>query len=136
MAKRGLQAVPPPGTRVQLTPYFLKATGQQRGADGAKKWKTVDCPCPLCARGQFVAVDEPTPESELNTTYADIPKADRLKEGILWRHIAIGNLQLVGKLTHSRDSSDAPELVAGKKTPAQLDYEIEREMARAKDPHR
>lgn len=136
MAKRGLQSVPAPGTRVRLTGYFLKATGQQRGADGAKKWKVVDCPCPLCARGDFVAVDERTPESELRTTYSDIPKSDYAKHGILWRHIAIGNLELADKLPHSRDLSDAPELVAGKKSPAQLQREVDEAMARLKDPHR
>lgn len=124
MAKRGLQSVPPPGTRVRLTGYFLKATGQQRGSEGVSKWKVVACPCPLCASGNYVAVDEPTPQEVLRTTYSDIPKSDYAKEGVLWRHIAIGNLELVGKVPHSRDLSDAPELVAGKKSPAQLDREI------------
>jgi len=132
MASRGLKEVPPPGTRVQLTGYFLKATGQQRGGEGSKKWKVVTCECGLCARGEFVAVDEPTSEEELRTTYADIPKADRAKHGILWRHINKGNLQIVGKLPHSRDLSDAPELVAGKKSAAQLDAEIESSLARSR----
>lgn len=132
MASRGLKEVPPPGTRVQLTGYFLKATGQQRGGEGSKKWKVVACSCPLCSRGDFVAVDEPTSEEELRTTYADIPKADREKHGILWRHINKANLQLVGKVPHSRDMSDAPELVAGKKSKAQLEREIDEALSKPK----
>lgn len=128
MAKsKGLQTVPAPGTRVRLTGYFLKATGQQRGGDGASKWKIVACDCGLCQprRGQsqeFVAVDEKPYDFD---QWDAAEKAERSP----WRHFAMANLEIVGKVPHSRDMSDAPELVAGKKSPAQIQAEVDRIIA-------
>lgn len=128
MAKsKGLQTVPAPGTRVQLTAYFLRATGQVKGGDGASKWKIVACDCGMChprsGRPQeFVAVDERPYDID---QWDAAEKAERSP----WRHFAMANLQVVGKVPHSRDMADAPELSGGKKSPEQLQYEIDRMMA-------
>lgn len=103
--KRGLKTAVP-GMRVQLTGYFLRCTGQHAGPDGASKWLIVACECPLCARGKHVAVNEPTPAEELRTTFSDIAPEDYAKHGIQWRHIALVNLQQVGKLPKVADMAD------------------------------
>lgn len=97
--KRGFATLPPPGTRVQLTGYFLACTGQYAGSDGASRWLVQECACALCRDG-FCAVNEPISNPEM---YADVPEAQRPK----WRHINLTNLQIVGKLPKAADMSDA-----------------------------
>ena len=46
------------GDRVKLTGKFLKNTGQRTGGEGQSVWTVVECSCKLCARGEFVAVNE------------------------------------------------------------------------------
>lgn len=49
------------GDVVKLTGKFLRNTGQMRGGEGSKRWTVVACACGLCVKGDFVAVDEPSP---------------------------------------------------------------------------
>ncbi|MBX3218897.1 MAG: hypothetical protein KF795_00175 [Labilithrix sp.] len=85
---RGLRVRPPPGTRVRFTGYFLAATGQHRGGEGGKRFTVVACSCG-CETGDVVAVDEPL---DTSSGYDDIPPERRPR----WRHIALGNLEIVG----------------------------------------
>jgi hypothetical protein len=103
-SKRGLQVRPPVGSKVRLTGYFLKSTGQVKGEEGAKRWTVVAdcgfgqgafCQCP------WVAVDE-TDDSDF---YPDV-KSTRA-DGRLMRHIALGNLELVGAPPKAADQGDA-----------------------------
>lgn len=108
-SKRGLQVRPPVGSKVRLTGYFLKSTGQVKGGEGSKRWTVVaDCGFgrPIGNQGTFcqcpwVAVDE-VDDSGL---YPDI-KSTRA-DGRLMRHIALGNLELVGAPPKAADQGDA-----------------------------
>jgi hypothetical protein len=82
MKARGLQTRPAIGTRVRFTGYFLKCTGQVSGPEGLARFTIVACTCGLCASDRFVAVDEP----------AFDPDPDQSPH----RHIALGNLQIIG----------------------------------------
>jgi len=101
-SKRGLQVRPPVGSKVRLTGYFLKSTGQIKGEEGAKRWTVVDCgyDC-LCGLGGHVGVNEPT---DTSTGYDDIAPEVRAK---MVRHIALGNLELVGAPPKAADQGDA-----------------------------
>lgn len=115
VAARGLKAVPPVGTKVRLTAYFLRATGQQKGSEGMGRWTTVACkaglkeapaadgtmgkpngwistgePCDFCKGGTHVAVNE---KLDTSTGYEDLTVEQR---GAMYRHFAIGNLEIVG----------------------------------------
>jgi len=83
---RGLKSVPPVGTKVRLTGYFLKSTGQHAGSEGRKTWKV------LGASGDWAIVDEEAYDWQTMFTPAELAADPSLK----WRRIAIGNLQIVG----------------------------------------
>lgn len=85
-----MKKVPPVGTKVRLTGYFLKCTGQQRGSEGVSRWTVTACTCGLCASGRFVATDEP---KDTSVGYEDQTPEWRANAK---RHIAIGNLEIVG----------------------------------------
>jgi hypothetical protein len=108
-SKRGLQVRPPVGSRVRFTGYFLKSTGQQTGDEGGKRFTVVaDCGygahC-ACHRdsGDQVAVDEQIEDQSL--WYSDVVSSR--PDGLLMRHIALGNLELVGAPPKAADQSDA-----------------------------
>jgi hypothetical protein len=109
-SKRGLQVRPPVGSKVRLTGYFLKSTGQIKGEEGAKRWAVVnDCgfpkPCMCQTRvteaHAHVAVDE----AIAHEGYEDI--VSTRADGRLMRHIALGNLELVGAPPKAADQGDA-----------------------------
>jgi hypothetical protein len=108
MKQRGLKVRPPVGTRVRLTGYFLKVTGQVIGSEGGKRWTVVsDCgfgPKCLCSLGRHLAVDEPTDAETQRTTYPDITSTRA--DGRLMRHIAMANLQVVGAPPRTADQAD------------------------------
>lgn len=89
----GLRERPPAGTRVRMTGRFLASTGQQTGSEGLSRWTVLDCSCRMCAAGTHVATDEPHPAALDRRGYEDVPDAERLA---MKRHIAIGNLEIVG----------------------------------------
>ena len=119
-AKRGLACVPPPGSIVRLTGYFLRATGQLTGTEGVARWRTLgkgECGIPKCPTcdggfdGSYVAVDEERsgcckgPDGEWRYEgYEDI--ASTREDGRLMRHIAIANLELVGAPPRAADQAD------------------------------
>src|SRR6266852_2924418 len=98
MKQRGLKVRPPVGTRVRLTGYYLKVTGQVTGSEGGKRWTVVsDCgfgPSCLCSFGRHLAVDEFMPEEAQRAGYWDITSTRA--DGRLMCHIAMANLQIVG----------------------------------------
>lgn len=102
----GLATRPQPGKRVRLTARFLACTGQQHGSEGSKRWTVVECACGLCAGGRHVAVDEPLcshPDDEsdpMTRLYLDLTVAERRA---LRRHIALGNLEIVGAKPRAAD---------------------------------
>lgn len=98
MGARGLKSAPV-GLRVRMTGYFLRATGQHKGPDGASRWLVVACDCGLCSRGEICAVNEPAYDYG---QWDDIPVDQRPK----WRHIALANLEAVGKLPRAVDLAD------------------------------
>lgn len=81
---------------MRMTAYFLAATGQRRGREGASRWVVLECACELCAGGRHCAVDEPN-------EYACVDMSK-------WRHIAIANLEVVGTLPKA---ADLPEELSG-----------------------
>ena len=95
----GLKTKPSAGTRVRLTGKFLASTGQTTGGDGPSRWLTVDCGCGLCSGGRYVATDEKYPEALRLQMWGDLPEAERP----LYRHIAIGNLEIVGANPKAKD---------------------------------
>lgn len=84
---RGLKSVPPVGTKVRLTGYFLKVTGQQRGEEGRKTFKVLGR-----SGDSWAIVDEEAVDWQSMFTPAELAADPTLK----WRRIAIGNLQIVG----------------------------------------
>jgi hypothetical protein len=58
----------------------------------------------MCAVGPFLAVDESIGDDQ-RTMYSDI-KSTR-PDGLLMRHIALGNLELVGAPPKAADQADA-----------------------------
>lgn len=84
---RGLKSVPPVGTKVRLTGYFLKVTGQQRGSEGQKVFKVLGQ-----SGDSWAIVDEELYDYKDTFTPAELAADPSLK----WRRIAIGNLQIVG----------------------------------------
>lgn len=113
--KRGLQVCPPVGTKVRLTGYFLKSTGQVTGSEGASRWLVVACACSLCASGRYAAVNEPNNYTEADGySRAELDDAKAGKNGLLWRHFALANLQVVGA---PPKAADQPEEVPPVKDP-------------------
>jgi hypothetical protein len=99
-AKRGLQAPPPPGTRVRLTGIYLKNTGQQRGGEGSSIWTVLpweESGFPGPGTREFVTVNEP----QDGAMYSDI-KSTR-PDGRFMRLINMHNLQNVGAKPQARD---------------------------------
>ena len=94
MRPRGLQVRPAPGTRVRLTGYFLKNTGQQAGGEGQSVWQIAPCECRSCDDWEgpncmpLVAVNEVVARS------GEEPR---------WRHIAAYNLEVVGAPPRAAD---------------------------------
>ena len=99
----GLKIRPPVGTQVRLTGKFLQSTGQQVGGEGTSRWLTVDCRkdsgC-TCDPSAFVAVNEPHSCRTDPRGYEDIPLDVR---ATMWRHIALGNLEIVGAKPKAED---------------------------------
>jgi len=83
-----------PGDTVQLTGQFLRSTRQIAGGEGQLTWKVRECPCRLCAKGQFVCVDERKSEELLRDYSTEEIAAN---PAVLWRHMNATNLKLVGK---------------------------------------
>jgi hypothetical protein len=92
----GLKSQPPPGTPVRLTGAYLKSTGQQRGSEGASKWKVIG---PVPGMPRHVYVDEPHPEEYRTMMWGDLPESERPK----WRAFALGNLQIIGAKPKAED---------------------------------
>lgn len=88
-ARRPDPPPPKPGDRVRFHGLFLKNTGQMTGEAGRKVWMVEHCACPPCAEGRWVAVNEIHDDGRGNTSL---------------RHIAAGNLGIVGRL----DIRDSP----------------------------
>jgi hypothetical protein len=86
---RGLSDMPPIGTKVRLTGTFLKNTGQQRGGEGASRWKIIG---PVPGMPQHVYVDEKYDDEYRKMMWGDLPEVERPK----YRAIALGNLEIVG----------------------------------------
>lgn len=103
-SKRGLKERPPTGTRVRFTGYFLRSTGQQVGSEGSKRFTVVECHADdncLCKGGGFLAVDE---RPYTATGYEDIAPEVLAR---WWRHINLGNLEIVGASPKAADQADA-----------------------------
>ena len=104
MKKRGLKQAPPPGTKVRLTGYFLKCTGQTTGGEGQSRWTVVACACGLCKTGRYLATDEPNGYTEADGyTRAEL---DDESNGLRWRHFALANLQVVGAPPRAADQPE------------------------------
>jgi hypothetical protein len=86
-----------PGTRVRFSGKFLANTGQRKGGEGGKCWTVQACDCALCASGDFVCTDE--------LGLVDLYTAAEIsaQPSLVWRHIAKGNLSIIGKPTHRDD---------------------------------
>jgi hypothetical protein len=84
-----------------MTSYFLAATGQRHGSDARARWTVVACTCGLCGDGQHVAVDEP-----LDTSVGYEDQTEEWRRNAK-RHIAIGNLSIVGQPERVADRADA-----------------------------
>lgn len=102
MTARGLSSVTP-GARVQFTGYYLRATDQMTGSEGSKRWTVLACDCDMCKGGQFCAVDEAHGDEYRALMWGDLPEDRRP----IWRHIALGNLQIYGKVPRAADCADA-----------------------------
>jgi hypothetical protein len=90
-----------------MTGYFLKCTGQTTGSEGMSRWLTVACACDLCKTNRFVAVNEPNNYTEADGySRAELDDAKAGKNGLLWRHIALGNLQIVGAAPKAADQPE------------------------------
>ena len=89
--RRGLQSIPPVGTKVRLTGAFLKFTGQQAGREGSKVFTVKG------GSGDFVIVDE---EADTAWFTPDEMAAD---PSLKWRRINKANLQIVGAKPKSGD---------------------------------
>jgi len=85
-----------PGARVRLSGKFLANTGQRTGGEGGSVWTVQACSCELCASGRFVCTKEPAAHVPGMYTAAELEAHPSLAR----RHIARGNLSIVGKLTH------------------------------------
>lgn len=108
--QRGLKVAPPAGTKVRLTGYFLKSTGQVKGGEGSKRW-TVLAPDAsgfgsddIASLGRHVVVDEAYSAEEVRAMWPDIT-SDRA-DGKLMRSIAIANLEIVGAPPKAADQAD------------------------------
>lgn len=103
MKRRGLQSQPLPGTKVRLTGYFLRCTGQVTGSEGQSRWIVVACACSLCKTGDYIATDEPSGrKAGEGHTQAELDS----EPGLAWRHFAIGNLQIVGAAPRAADQPE------------------------------
>lgn len=103
MKKRGLQKRPAPGTKVRLTGYFLKCTGQMTGSAGQDRWLIVACDCGCeTHKGDFqiVAVNE---KLDTSVGYEDQTPEWRAKA---MRHINMANLEIVGAPPRAADQAD------------------------------
>jgi hypothetical protein len=112
--QRGLKVAPTAGTKVRLTGYFLKCTGQVKGEEGSKRWTVLDPSESGFAyvntaanrrdAGTFVYVDEEIDAETQAIMFSDI-KSTRA-DGRLMRSINIGNLEIVGALPKAADQAD------------------------------
>lgn len=93
-AARGLKALPPMGSKVRLTGYFLKSTGQQRGVEGSKRFTVIGH-----SGSDWVVVDEEAFEWQTMFTPAELAADPSLK----WRRINKGNLEIVGASPKAAD---------------------------------
>jgi hypothetical protein len=85
-----------PGTKVRLSGKFLRNTGQIAGGEGQSVWTVQECSCPGCKDGYLVATNEPKDEESLKMfTEEELRDMPYLR----MRHIARGNLSILGKLT-------------------------------------
>jgi len=87
---------PAEGTPVRLTGKFLKNTGQQRGSEGASRWKVIG---PVPGMPEHVYVNEPHSEEYRKMMWGDLPEEERPK----WRAIALGNLEIIGAKPKAKD---------------------------------
>ena len=105
--QRGLKVAPPAGTKVRLTGYFLKCTGQQRGPEGLARWTVIpagESGFGVDDRAGFVYTNEPIDVETQRTMFSDI-KSSRA-DGRLMRSINIGNLEIVGAPPKAADQAD------------------------------
>jgi hypothetical protein len=105
--QRGLKVAPPAGTKVRLTGYFLKCTGQQCGPEGLARWTVIpagESGFGVDDRAGFVFVNEPVDVETQRALWSDI-KSTRA-DGRLMRTIAIGNLEIVGAPPKAADMAD------------------------------
>ena len=124
--KRGLQTVPPPGSIVRLTGYFLRATGQAVGEEGTKRWPVLapgECgfpSCGMCVRGTHAVIIEEISAPHVGN-YGDAIRYEGYEDivstrvdGALLRHVALANLELVGAPPRAVDQADEVGPVATK----------------------
>ena len=101
---------PSPGSTVRLTSNFLRSTGQHTGSAPRDKWVVQSCNCGLCRNGKFIATNE-----------RNVDDDDQ-------RHINIANVELV-KAPQGKERQHAT-----KKSPAQLQREINEALAKPSAP--
>jgi len=87
---KNLNELMTPGTKVQLSGRFLRSTGQQYGGEGQSKWTVQECPCKLCATGDYLATNEEK-EDISYFTCEELAENPQLAK----RHIARSNLVIV-----------------------------------------
>ncbi len=87
-----LNAQMTPGTKVQLSGNFLRATGQRTGSEANATWTVQECPCELCQEGVMVAVDEPKDDLSY-WTEEELAQMPYLR----MRHINRSNLVIRGR---------------------------------------
>ena len=108
--QRGLKVAPPAGTKVRLTGYFLKCTGQVKGGEGSSRWTVIDpsesgfAERDCLPSNRFVYTNEPIDVETQRTMFSDI-KSTRA-DGRLMRSIAIANLEIVGAPPKAADQAD------------------------------
>lgn len=87
---------PEPGTIIRLTSAFLRSTGQSRRDDEGKwHWKVMACSCIGCTGPdpRLVCTDQEHDPEYRARMWGDLPEDRRPR----YRHLAIGNVEVVGK---------------------------------------
>ena len=81
-----------PGDRVRQTAKFLRSTGQF--TERITPWLVLECNCPLCQRGNHVAIDEESgfhdPDEEIQTVAICLGQK---YPSTFFRHIAVAHLR-------------------------------------------